>query len=102
MINKPGVNPLGVKPETVLAVIVANEVYALHGHNLVITSIADGKHGAGSYHGLGWAIDTRTSYFEEGEANIVAEEIAERLGDFYDVIVEIDHIHIEFDAKRAS
>ncbi|PCI54133.1 MAG: hypothetical protein COB36_10605 [Alphaproteobacteria bacterium] len=102
MMLKSGVNPLGMKTETLLAAIVANEVYALHGHSLVITSITDGKHGVGSYHGLGWAIDTRTRHLTDLETETIADEISERLGQFYDVVIEIDHIHIEFDAKRAS
>lgn len=103
MMLKQGVNPLGMRPEILIAAIVANEVYAIHGHNLVITSITDGKHGDNSYHYDGLAIDCRTFYFhEKDEIQSVATEIKERLANLYDVIVESDHIHIEFDAARAQ
>ncbi|MCA9340424.1 MAG: hypothetical protein KDA17_05910 [Candidatus Saccharibacteria bacterium] len=99
---KPGVNPLRMRPEIVLAVIVANEVYALHGRGLVVTSICDGVHSARSYHYAGLAIDCRTRYFDSAEQiNDVAEEIRARLGEFYDVVIESDHLHIEFDENRA-
>lgn len=102
MMLKPGVNPLGMRPEIMVAAIVANEVYALQGHNLVITSIVDGKHGKDSYHYKGLAIDARTRYFKnQAEIEAVAKDIRERLGHLYDVVVESDHIHIEFDKSRA-
>lgn len=100
---KHGVNPLGMRPEIIIAMIVANEVYALHGHNLVITSITEGTHSSDSYHYKGLAIDCRTFYFKEkDEIQNAAREIKERLGDFYDVVIEPDHIHIELDADRAK
>lgn len=103
MILKGGVNPLGMRPEILLAVLAANEVYATYGHNLVLTSICDGKHSKNSYHYKGLAIDTRTHYFESiEEIYKVADEIRQRLNEFYDVVVEKDHLHIEFDESRAS
>ncbi|HEY9814498.1 MAG TPA: hypothetical protein V6D20_01640 [Candidatus Obscuribacterales bacterium] len=103
MMLKQGVNPLGMRPEILIAAIVANEVYAVQGHNLVITSITDGKHGSDSYHYKGMAIDCRTHYFSGPDEIIkVASSIVARLGSFYDVVIESDHIHIEFDATRAQ
>lgn len=103
MILKSGVNPKGMRPEILLAVIVANEVYSLHGHNLVITSICDGVHSENSYHYSGLAIDCRTHYFDgRDETHKVANAIKERLGALYDVVVEATHIHIEFDERRAT
>jgi hypothetical protein len=103
MILKPGVNPKGLRPEILIAVIVANEVWSLHGHNLVITSITDGQHGENSYHYDGLAIDCRTHYFDGiDEIHEVARELRDRLGSLYDVVVEQTHIHIEFDERRAG
>lgn len=103
MILKPGVNPMGMRPEILIAAIIANEVYAVYGHNLVITSIADGKHSKESYHYKGLAIDLRTHYFKDkAEIEAVAKDIRERLGPLYDVVIEDDHIHIELDLNRAE
>jgi hypothetical protein len=103
MMLKKGVNPLGMRPEIMIAAIVANEVYALQGHNLVITSITDGKHGDDSYHYKGLAIDIRTHYFASQDEIIqVASAIASRLGFCYDVVIESDHIHVEFDERKAQ
>ena len=100
---KHGVKPLGMRPEILIAVIVANEVYAVEGHNLVITSITDGKHSENSYHYKGLAIDLRTNYFNGPDEIIkVASSISNRLGGFYDVVIESDHIHVEFDLARAE
>ncbi len=102
MMLKSGVNPLGMRPEILLAVIVANEVWAVHGHNLVITSITEGQHSENSYHYKGLAIDCRTFYFQDDdEIHAVAEDLRARLGGFFDVVVEATHIHIEMDERRA-
>lgn len=103
MILKQGVNPSGMRSEIMIAAIVANEVYATHGRNLVITSISDGKHSENSYHYKGLAIDCRTHYFSgQDEILQVASAITAHLGFCYDVVVESDHIHIEFDEQRAA
>lgn len=102
MIIKPGVSLLGMRPEIMPAMMVVNEVYALHGHNLVLTSVTDGKHGANSYHYDGLAFDARTNYFKTADqVHCVAEDIRQRLGFPFDVVVEKDHIHIEFDLRKA-
>lgn len=95
-------NPLGMKAEALIAAIVANEVVAGYGHNLTITSICDGTHGENSYHYDGYAIDIRTRMLSSDETSRVAAEIKNRLGPFYDVVIENTHIHIEFDARRAT
>lgn len=99
---KAGVNPLGMRPEIMLAIAVADEVYNILNVHLVITSISDGKHSANSYHYKGLAVDLRTRYFlDDKDLKDTAKEIKDRLGPLYDVVVEKDHIHLEFDEKRA-
>lgn len=101
MILKKGVNVQGIRPELIIAIIVCNDVYIENDKELVITSVNDGKHSNTSLHYSGCAIDLRTHYFEnEAEVVEVADQIKDRLGIDYDVIVEDDHIHLEYQPRR--
>jgi len=99
MYIKAGVKVNGIRPEMLLAIMIADKVYNEFGQTLVITEITGGKHGNGSLHYVGLAIDIRTSYFATGEARIVADEIRISLGNQYDVVLESTHIHIEYQPK---
>ena len=90
----------GISPELLFGLIVADRVYENHGRELVITSLNDGKHSKTSLHYSGNAGDLRTYYFTIDETIIVRNEIKERLGNDYDVIIDGDHIHLEFQPKR--
>jgi hypothetical protein len=57
---KDGVTLNGVRPETVLAIMVVAGVYARMGYKYTVTSITDGKHKAGSLHYPGFGFDNRT------------------------------------------
>ena len=98
---KQGVKLEGIKPETVLAAYVVDEIYRDHGRpeGVTITSICDGKHSPNSKHYDGHAIDTRTRYFNRSKQKELTQDIAQALGDEFDVILERDHIHIEHDPK---
>lgn len=84
------------------AAIVAEAVYKQYGVELVITSANDGVHGGGdkkkTLHDDGLAIDLRTSNLG-GRESAVAAELARQLGPEYDVVLEKDHIHVEYDPK---
>lgn len=97
---KKGVKTAGMQPEIMLAICITKDVYLKHGRELVITSIMDGKHKEGSKHYIGQAFDTRTRYFSNDDRDKVASEIAEALGDDYDVVIESTHLHIEHDPKE--
>ncbi len=96
---KSSVKLEGLQPQILLAVMVANEVYRQHGKELVITSCNDSRHGENSIHYKGNAVDIRTLYFEYQEKLEVYREIGKRLTADFDVVVESDHIHIEYDPK---
>lgn len=99
---KPGVDVRGLRIETLLAVLV---FYDLIGHTatgLTITSVMDGKHKEGSKHYSGFGFDVRTRDMEPNFAKWAATTAQERLGDQYDVVLESDHIHVEFDPKTPS
>jgi len=97
---KAGVLPRGMSTEILLAVIVANDVYTGMGVDLVLTSIVDGSHSRGSRHYQGDAIDLRTRNFPtDADAKTASDRIRERLGADYDVVLEGNHIHVEYDPK---
>ncbi len=70
-------------------------VYAITGEELVITSTYEGTHSAGSLHYRHEAIDIRRT----NKPDTVVREIRRELGHDYDVVLENDHIHIEYDPK---
>jgi hypothetical protein len=93
------VNVLGLHPCMFFAFIVAGEVYHEHGFNCVLTSATDSKHGKHSHHFKGYAIDIRIRDIPVDIINNIVEEIQFRLQKQYQVILEGNHIHIEFDPE---
>ena len=96
---KTGVKVNGMKPEILLAIIVAKDIYKDHGKDLVVTEVTGGKHGIGSLHYAGLAVDIRTNFFREDEVILVHKDLRDALGEEYDVVLEKTHIHIEFQPK---
>lgn len=93
---KKGVSLLGVAPQTVLGITIAHSVFDSYGEPCTITSVTDGKHGHHSHHRKGCAWDIRTRSLKTSAANIVSE-LTEVLGEEFQVFLEKDHIHIEYD-----
>ena len=100
---KKGTRIAGVRTELILAILVAEGVYDEYDTDLVLTSVNDGRHSYTSLHYSGSAIDIRTRELP-GANNIqaVGKAIRQGLSDEYDVVVESDHIHIEYQPKRRS
>lgn len=78
---------------------IGQRVYENHGKELVVTSGIDGTHGPGSMHPFAKALDFRTNFFAYREIGVVAKDLQNKLGPDYDVVVEKDHLHIEYDPK---
>lgn len=96
---KHDVRVRGISPEILLAIVIAENVYANNAQDfMVITSLTDGKHGAASLHYTGEAVDLRlpTPLVKEQ----IIKQLKSALGSSYDVVLESDHIHIEHDPKR--
>jgi len=74
---------------------VAVIVWESEGQELVIVSTYEGNHGEGSLHYCDEAVDIRSW----SKADEVRDEIKGKLGPDYDVVVEGNHIHIEYDPK---
>jgi hypothetical protein len=94
---KPGVRVLGMKPEILLAIEIAHTLFQEQAQYLTITSVTDGAHMAGSLHHAGLAVDLR---LPSANADKIIAQLAIRLGAEYDVVLEQDHIHVEYDPKK--
>lgn len=102
---KQGVTLFGVRPEMLIALSVADNVYGdIVGHGVTVTSVTDGAHGS-IVHSIGCGVDIRTrsdsgsKQWNNSLKQKLAQEIRDRLTDEFDVIVESDHIHIELDKR---
>ena len=93
------INTIGIKPELIIAIMVANDVYKEYSKDMVITSLNDSTHSYSSLHYAGAAVDLRTSYFNDQEKAEVVSKIKDRLNGDYDVVLESDHIHLEWQPK---
>lgn len=86
----------GLSLEAVTAIERAMRVWNQHGmQSLTITSARDGNHMEGSKHYTGDAIDLRIWSIPDPTG--MRDELQTALGDDYDVILETDHIHVEWD-----
>ena len=93
---KKGVLITGVQPEIVLAIIIIEGVCDGLGVDLVITSCRDGEHSKNSKHKLGFAVDIRTRDLSDHEKTKLAQDIRAALTSEFFVLLEDDHIHIQF------
>jgi hypothetical protein len=98
---KPGVCITGMRPEILLALVVAERAYQELGQDCTVTACVDGKHSTGSLHYAGQAIDLRTRNVPLADLQKLAERIRECAGRNYDVILEADHLHVEFQPKAS-
>jgi len=98
---KSDVRITGLRPELLLAAVAAMRVYETAGHDFIITACVDGKHMTGSLHNAGAAIDVRTHDIVPAEVQKLIAQIKTCLGGDFDVLLEVDHIHIEFQPKQA-
>ena len=93
---KSGVKVRALSPQAVLASVVAQALYAEKGYEFVITSISEGIHSRASRHYEGDAFDCRSHVIPEAQRESFAATLQDRLGDDFDVILESDHIHVEW------
>lgn len=95
---KDGVKVDGVKKETIELMLLLNGYFVAHvGKEFVITSCTDGKHMKGSKHYSGYAIDIRTRHLSVYEINNLLAWFKSHHDKEYDIVVENDHIHVEYD-----
>lgn len=100
---KEGVHPHGIEPELVLGLMVAESVWRdLKLPDLVVTSLLDGAHSSTSLHYAGAAADLRTNNMTKEQVGAAGSELKARLGLHFDVIIESDHIHLEYQPRRPA
>jgi len=102
---KESVKISGIKPEMVFVMIIIDSVYhEIVNQECTITSVSDGKH-LNALHSVGYAIDLRSRDTDSNEQwsnrlkKRLAAKIRSRLTDEFDVVIESDHIHVEFDPR---
>ncbi len=94
---KNGVDLRGLTPQMAIAYTIACKVYGQY--NCVITSGSDSKHGPNSLHYVGKALDLRTRHLPEQAVQGIVDKLREALGEQFDVVLEQDHCHIEWQPK---
>jgi hypothetical protein len=94
---KKGVSISLLKSCMIPAIINCNEWFKSVGHDFVITAGNDGKHITDSLHYSGAAIDVRTRELSEIQVQDLCDSLRNDLDNQFDIIIESDHIHIEYD-----
>jgi hypothetical protein len=99
---KDDVRVLGTRNELTIGLLVAWGVFMERGLACVITGAIEGKHSRASLHYAGDAVDLRIRHVAPDQREQIADEIRDRIGPDFDVVLESDppHIHIEFQPKR--
>ena len=77
---KPDVRITGLRPEVVLAILIAERAYAEIGCELMLTSGIEGAHSTGSLHYAGCAVDLRTLNVAADKLKPLIEKIRVALG----------------------
>lgn len=102
-IKDDSVEVAGIRPELMFGLYVADEVYRSVGVDMVVTSITDGRHSLTSLHYAGQAADIRIRNLPPNTSPAtIAKEIKSRLNIDFDVVVEPDHIHLEYQPRRRT
>lgn len=98
---KKGVHCEGVKPEAWYAIGFIDAMVRVYtAREAIITSLTDGKHSAGSLHPAGYAIDVRTRNMEPATQEKLWLTLRAALTPRgFDVVLELDHLHVEYDPK---
>lgn len=81
------------------AMMVVEGVYRELNVEFVVTSFNDSTHMKNSLHYADRAFDIRTKTLPPNSAQAVKDKIQNRLTADFDVVLESDHIHVEFQNK---
>ena len=96
MLIKAGVDISRLRPEIRKKLNeIARRVWSIEQEELVITCTDGGNHCEGSLHYAHLAVDIRQDKWGEK----VRDELRDKLGMDYDVVLAPTHIHIEYDPK---
>ena len=78
---------------------VIERIYRRYGYEPVITSTYEGDHMPSSLHYANLAVDVR---LPPSNIQAVLYDLRRALNEDYDVVLEKDHIHIEYDPKKGG
>lgn len=96
MLIKAGVDISRLNREIRRALNIINDVFYENDREAVITSTFGGDHSAGSLHYADDAVDVRLPGIKTVK---IVSELKQRLGKRFDVVLESNHIHVEYDPK---
>lgn len=101
MLLKKGITLQGIKAETIICMYIADSIAKQRfNREITITSLNDGKHMPNSKHYQGYAFDIRTYDWKiQSELQTYIELLKKDLDFMCDIVLEKDHIHIEYDPK---
>jgi len=97
MLIKAGVDISRLNREIRRALTICGNIGRVYMEDLVVTSTYDGNHSPGSLHYSNDAFDIRRPKIHWDEYTL---ELGHVLSEDYDVVLESDHIHIEYDPKQ--
>lgn len=97
------VNLYGLHPQMQIANCKLSVLFYQFGvDNMVLTSAIDGKHSTHSLHKKGRACDYRIWYLDQKDYRRFVQRCKAVLGAEYDVVMEEDHLHVEYDPVNAK
>lgn len=102
LVLREGVSLVGLDPVMRPVLIIVEEVFKDKGYRTIITSGTDGAHSPASLHYYGKALDFRTKHIKPDHLAPAVALITNLLGICYDVILEEDHLHVEYDPSPAK
>lgn len=92
-----------VSRQVIIAAAVVNAANSLDFHqDMMITSGNDSRHMPGSKHYTDEALDFRTKTLTKTQQRALADTVQRRLGRHYDVVLESDHLHVEYDQEEEA
>jgi len=97
---KDDVQPGPIKPVLLDALLRLAVLYHQYERALVITALGDGVHKPNSLHYRGYAADLRTRDIPAWQVPHLLDAIQHELGHDWDVLQEVDHLHVEYDPQH--
>lgn len=100
---KKSANKNALEPVMMLALSRVEKIYNEFGYSAVVTSTNDSFHKKGSLHYVGLAVDIRIRHIQQDLVQEINRLIKEKLTSYsnsFQVILEPDHIHIEYDRRK--
>jgi hypothetical protein len=102
----PTVRFTGIRPELIMGLLVLEDifetVYKEHGLtpvDFILTSVNDSQHMVGSLHYKGAAADVRNRDLTKPLQQLIVDRFKMWADNDFDIVIESDHIHLEYDPK---